>query len=342
MNELHGGNIYQNAECTDFSANINPMGMPEHVRFQVIQNAELWEHYPDPECLMLRHAIAKRQGVTPAQVVCGNGADDLIWRIVQTLRPKTALLPVPTFTEYARALGTVGCDVKCHALSPENDFLLDETFLTRLRPELDVVILCNPNNPTGRLIPSGLLREICQKCEENGTFLLVDECFLDLVEGGAVYSAKQFLSPHVIVLNAFTKTYAIPGLRLGFAIFHDEALAERIREAGQFWGVSTPAQVAGTAAVDETEYLETSRKLIQEERAFLTSELKALGLRVFPSDANFILFQAKPGLRRKLIEEHILIRCCDNFEGLDETYYRVAVSARLENGLLIQALRRYL
>lgn len=342
MNELHGGNIYQNNECIDFSANINPMGMPEHVRFQVIQNAALWEHYPDPECLMLRFSLAKREGVTPAQMVCGNGADDLIWRIVQTLHPKTALLAVPTFTEYARALRADGCDVKYHALSPENDFLLDEAFLTRLHPELDMVILCNPNNPTGRLISPLLLAEICRKCEENEIFLLVDECFLDLVEGGEAFSAKQFFSPHIIVLNAFTKTYSIPGLRLGYAIFHDEILAERIREAGQFWSVSTPAQVAGTAAVDETAYLEASRKLIREERAFLTQALTSLGLRVFPSDANFILFQAKPGLRRKLIEEHLLIRCCDNFEGLDGTYYRIAVQARLENEQLIRALRRYL
>ena len=342
MNELHGGNIYRNNECTDFSANINPMGMPEHVRFQVIRNAELWEHYPDPECLMLRFSLAKREGVTPAQVVCGNGADDLVWRIVQTLHPKNALLAVPTFTEYARALGAVGCDVKYYALSPENVFLLDDTFLTWLHPETDMVILCNPNNPTGRLISPLLLAEICRKCEENATYLLVDECFLDLVESGEAFSAKQFLSPHVIVLNAFTKTYAIPGLRLGFAIFHDEALAERIREEGQFWSVSTPAQVAGMAAVDENEYLKKSRKLIQEERAFLTRELKRLGLRVFPSDANFILFQARPGLRRRLIEEHILIRCCDNFEGLDGTYYRIAVQARLENGQLIRALGRNL
>ncbi len=342
MNELHGGNIYRNNECTDFSANINPMGMPEHVRFQVIQNAELWEHYPDPECLMLRHAIAMREGVTPAQVVCGNGADDLIWRIVQALRPKSALIPVPAFTEYARALGNVGCDVKHHALSPESEFLLDETFLEELHEGLDMVILCSPNNPTGQLISPALLAEICRSCEENKTFLLVDECFLDLVEGGDAYSAKQFLTPHIIVLNAFTKTYAMPGLRLGFAVFGDDGLAGVIQSSGQYWSVSTPAQIAGMAAVDEVEYLEMSRKLIQEEREFLTNALKSLGLRVFPSDANFILFQAKKGLRRKLIEEHILIRCCDNFEGLDGTYYRIAVSARLENEQLIQALRRYL
>ena len=342
MSEMHGGNIYQHSECIDFSANLNPLGMPEQVRSQVIRNAGLWEHYPDPACSVLTAEIAKHQDVTPAQVVCGNGADDLIWRIVQVLRPKTALLPVPTFTEYARALGSVGCEVHCHALSPENDFLLTERFLEALRPGLELVVLCNPNNPTGRLIPTEYLAEICRKCEENETFLLVDECFLDLVAGGDAYSANPFLTPHTIVLNAFTKTYAMPGLRLGFAVFGDAGLAEQVLYMGQYWSVSAPAQVAGMAALQETAYLAASQKYIGEERAFLTQALTDLGLHVFPSDGNFLLFQAKTGLRQKLLQEHILIRYCDNFEGLDATFYRIAVRTHPENEQLIHALRRYL
>ena len=342
MSEMHGGNIYQHSECIDFLANFNPLGMPEQVRSQVIRNAGLWAHYPDPACSALTAEIAKHQDVTPAQVVCGNGADDLIWRIAQTLRPKTALLPVPTFTEYARALGSVGCEVHCHALSPENDFLLTKRFLEALRPGLELVVLCNPNNPTGRLIPTECLAEICRKCEENETFLLVDECFLDLVAGGDAYSAKPFLTPHVIVLNAFTKTYAMPGLRLGFAVFGDKKAAEKVQIMGQYWSVSVPAQIAGAAALRETAYLAASQKYIGEERAFLTQALTTSGLHVFPSDANFLLFQGKIGLRQKLLQKHILIRCCDNFEGLDATFYRIAVRTHPENEQLIHALRRYL
>ena len=340
MRGLHGGDSYAHPECIDFSANLNPLGMPDAVRQAVIRNAGLWEHYPDPECLVLRQQLAKHTGVPSDQIVCGNGADDLIWRIIQTFSPGTALLPEPTFTEYRRALTKARCAVETFPLPGKNGFVLHEDFLLHLRPELDMVVLCNPNNPTGRLIPTELMREIARTCERYEIYLLVDECFLELVQEGERFSAQQFLTPHMIVLSAFTKTYAIPGLRLGYAIFGETWMADTVTAAGQYWSVSAPAQIAGMAALEETAYLEQSRRMIAEERQFLTEALPEMVKRVFPSEANFILFTARPGLFRAMLEEHILLRSCANFRGLNETFYRIAVRPHDENLALLTALRR--
>ena len=338
MNELHGGNIWKYPECCDFSANLNPLGMPESVRQAVIDGADLWAHYPDPECRTLREKLACKEHCPASQIVCGNGADDLLWRIVQAIRPKRALIAVPAFSEYRRALASVGCTVETFALAPENGFVLPESFLHALHPGLDMVILCHPNNPTGRLIPPALLQEISRVCAQNGTHLLLDACFLDLT----AQPGKLPRNRHTIVLNAFTKTYAMPGLRLGYAVFDDAALAARVQDAGQFWSASVPAQMAGAAALEERAYLRKSRQMIAEERRFLTEALQALPVEVFPSDANFLLFRARSGLFRDMQKTHFLIRSCANFEELDETFYRIAVRPHGENERLTEAIRRCL
>ncbi len=340
--ELHGGNIYRYPECYDFSANLNPLGMSAHIRWAVTENTDLWEHYPEPDCIVLRSKLSETEHIPMQQIVCGNGADDLIWRIVQTLRPKTALLVQPTFTEYRRALDAVGCVTDAVQLTADNNFRLSESMLSACSPKYDLVILCNPNNPTGQLVPPALMQKLCRLCAENGTYLLADECFLDFVPKGRQYSAREHLNPYIIVLNAFTKTFAIPGLRLGYAVFGDEEQAERVKMNGQYWSVSVPAQMAGVAALDETDYLKQAQQMIVQERAFLTDGLRDLQLTVFPSDANFILFQARDGLFRDMREELFLIRSCADFEGLDETFYRIAVFSHPENVLFLSALRRCL
>ena len=342
MNELHGGNVYLHPDCVDFSANLNPIGMPDAIRKAVLENADLWEHYPDPDCHALCEKLAVRYQIPASTIVCGNGADDLLWRIVQTLHPKRALLAIPCFSEYRRALESVGCSVETFPLTSKNGFILPENFPAALHDEVDLVILCSPNNPTGRLIPSTLLAEISRICEEKAIHLLTDECFIEFTANPSAHSVLPFLHSHSIVLNAFTKTFAMPGLRLGYAIFGDSVLAEAVRWTGQFWSVSVPAQTAGLAALDETDFLPRTRSEIAKERSFLIEGLHDLMITAFPSDANFILFQAKHGLFQSLLDEHILIRSCANFEGLDDSYYRIAVRSHSENQQLLAALRRCL
>ena len=337
----HGGDIYSRQIAYDFSANINPLGLPGGVRKALLSHVDDCVHYPDVSAARLRTAIAEQEGIRAEQVVCGNGAADLIYRIVWTLKPQKALLPAPTFSEYERALRSVGCDVGFHMLREEEEFALREDFLDKIDGN-DMIFLCNPNNPTGRTIPERLLRQIAARCRESGCVLVVDACFWDFVGNGSSAGEKTGLGKNIMVLKAFTKFYAMPGLRLGYVLCGDEALAERIRGCGQCWAVSVPAQVAGMAALKETEYVEATLKLIPKEREYLFNALNGLGMKVYPSEANFQLFRCDRPLDRMLLKEGIAIRSCENYEGLEYGFFRIAVRSHDENEALIRAIERVL
>ena len=319
----HGGDIYAMPEIPlDFSVNTNPLGMPAPVLQALRDRAEEFTRYPDPHCRELTAAIAAHENVPPEWILCGNGAADLIYRICYALRPKRALVRPPTFSEYERALLQVGCRVETQGFSPG----------------IDLLFLCRPNNPTGELMALESLKDILIRAARNGTRVVVDECFLEFTEAP---SCKHFLRemPGLIVLKAFTKTYALAGLRLGYLLTPDAALRESVSAAGACWSVSVPAQIAGIAALGCTGWLEDTRRLVATERAYLSRELGALGLTVFPSQANFLLLQSKRPLYRPLLERGILVRSCASFAGLDESYTRVAVKTRPENTRLVQAVK---
>ena len=337
----HGGDIYSRQIAYDFSANINPLGLPGGVRKALINHVDDSVHYPDVEAAGLRTAIAEHEGMRTEQVVCGNGAADLIYRIVWALKPQKALLLAPTFSEYERALRSVGCDVGFHMLREEEAFALQEDFLDKIDGN-DMIFLCNPNNPTGRTIPGELMSRIAARCRKSGCVLVVDACFWDFVEKESSVTEKGRFEENVIILKAFTKFYAMPGLRLGYVLCGDEALAGRIRSCGQCWAVSVPAQVAGMAALKETEYVEATLKLIPKEREYLFKALTGLGMKVYPSEANFLLFRCDRPLDRLLLKEGIAIRSCENYEGLEYGFFRIAVRSHDENEILIRAIERVL
>lgn len=334
----HGG--AHSADALDFSANLDPLGMPENVRAALIRSVGDWERYPDPDCAELTEKLAERLCVSAEQIVCGNGAADLIYRIVGAVRPKKALIAVPCFSEYDKALREYGAEVIEYPLSENSGFALDETLSGVIGERLisgDLLILASPNNPTGRVIPRDILEEICGECAKRGVIFLCDECFWGFAENAA--SSLEFMNSCVIKLSAFTKTFALAGLRLGYAVFGGAGIAEAVRRRGQYWSVSAPAQVAGIAALDSGDYLERSRRLISEQRAILTEELSALGIKVFPSDANFLLLKTEIPLYEPLYERGMIIRRCANFRGLDEKYYRIAVRTAEENARLLAAVK---
>ncbi len=347
MELIHGGDIYSararmQGEILDFSANLNPLGLPEGVRRVLAESADACACYPDPLCRELCAAIAAHEGVPKEIVLCGNGAADLIFRLCQALRPHRALILAPTFAEYEQALRAVGCEVERHYLNEADEFCLTETILERLTPGLDLVFLCNPNNPTGQVADPGLMEEILLRCGQNGILLAADECFVDFLDEPGRHTLRAQLgeSRHLLILRAFTKIYAMAGLRLGYCLCSDGALLERMAECGQPWSVSVPAQLAGVQALREHEYLKESAALIRSEREYLRRGLLALGFGVMGSRANYIFFRSPvAGLRGKLERENILIRSCKNYPGLDGRYYRVAVRTRRENSLLLAALR---
>jgi len=338
----HGGDIYSHEILHDFSANINPLGIPDSVKNALISSIDSFSAYPDTECRVLTTKIAEYENVLPKNILCGNGAADLIYRIVYAKKPKKALLIAPTFSEYEKALLSVDCEIKYHCLTEENMFTLTQSILGELTFDIDVFFLCNPNNPVGNVINPRLLEKIIEKCTKEKILLVVDECFLDFVLDCEKYSAKKYLSEKIIILKAFTKIYAMAGLRLGYVLCENIELIEKMRNCGQVWSVSTPAQIAGVAAISESEYREKAIKIIVAEREYLKSNLTHLGMKVYSSETNFILFKSEISLENELLKQNIAIRSCANYGGLNDKFYRIAVKMHYENVVLINAIERIL
>lgn len=341
----HGGDIYRNRVEQDASINLNPLGMPEEVKKRLRDSIEHWDCYPDPECEQLRSALAAFHKVPKTWIVCANGAADLIFQAVQRIQPKRALLLTPSFAEYRQALLRVSCAIETVKLQRSNDFQADiETILAHITPGVDLFFLCNPNNPTGQACSKADLVRIADRCEQTGTWLILDECFCDLMEEPEAFTMVSELGTHrrLLILRAFTKTYAMAGLRLGYALSSEKTLLAGIAENRQPWSVSVPAQEAGLAALLEAEYLYRARRMIGKERVWLSAQLKRLGFTVFDSKINFILFYAKEheprALLRACLTRGILLRDCSNFDGLEPGYYRICVATPEKNQHLIQTL----
>lgn len=346
MLTAHGGDLTGFLEDygrlpLDFSANVSPLGLPDGVRQAVVRALDTAGAYPDPLCRSLRAAIAAFEGCPPEFIRCGAGAADLIFQVVLAQRPKTALVTAPTFSEYENALRLTGCAVTRHLLRPEEDFCLTDRFLSDLAQKPDMVFLCQPNNPTGQPMDPALLEQIRALCRENGSLLVLDECFTELMEEPERYSLKKRLGgPELLILKAFTKTYSMAGLRLGYCLTGNRTLLEEMAACTQPWGVSSLAQAAGIAALGESAYRERLRRLIAQERPVLSDGLTALGCSVTGSKANFLFFSAWPGLDRQLREKGILIRSCSNYPGLTDRYYRVAVRTHPDTLRLLDAVRQ--
>ena len=339
----HGGDIYGQKIILDFSANTNPLGTPEGVKRAIRDSLETLDRYPDPFCRRLGEALAGHEGVPVDYLICGNGAAEVIYAYCAAVGGPGGLVAAetaPTFAEYSLALENAGCRIIRYPLKAENSFDLDSGFLDFLKAEKpDIIFLCNPNNPTGRLIEEGLLLEIIKYCGENKIRFFLDECFLDLSDGGR--DAKDLLrdNPHLFILKAFTKSYGIAGVRLGYGMTSDKELLEKMAKAVQPWNVSSIAQAAGIAALKETEFLEDARRLISCERAWMKAQLEGLGYYTTDSKTNYLLFKAEENLAEKLLGKGIAIRKCDNYHGLCSGWFRTAVRTHKENEQLINAIK---
>lgn len=341
---VHGGDVYSYVEAyggvpLDLSANINPFGIPERVKQAMRGAVEDCTRYPDPFCRAARRAIGAAEGVDPDWIYCGNGAADVLDRIAAVLRPGTALLTAPTFAEYERTLA--GAERRFHLLREDEGFAVTGRILSDITPETDAVYLCNPNNPTGRTIEPQLLHRVVEKCAQNDIWLVVDECFHDFLTDGARHSLKLLLGdyPKLVILRAYTKMYAVPGVRFGWCMTANAGLIEGLYRAGQPWNVSVIAQACAAAAAGEAGYAAQTAACIAQERTYLTEELTRRGLTVYPGEVNFLLFRSQDGaLQGKLAARGVLIRNCANYRGLGAGYYRTAVKTREDTTRLLAAL----
>lgn len=341
---MHGGDIYRNQIDYDFSVNMNPFGIEPAIAEALQEAIAHCMAYPDLECMALSDKLCAYHGIEKEELLIGNGASELFMATVQALRPKKALLVAPGFRGYEHALTAVECAITYYEAKRQQDFMVQEDIMELLTKDVDICFLTTPNNPTGRRISGELLERIVTKAKENNIVVVLDECFVHFTEQGEQESLLQRyrLFSNLMVVRAFTKDFAIPGVRLGYAISSDRKRIERIRKQLPEWNVSMLAQAAGECAMDfmkQKSYWDRLHKHLKVERGYLTEELEKLGITVFSSEANYLLLHAKEPLYERLLEKRILIRDCSDYPSLGAGYYRIAVRTRSENQKLVETLQ---
>lgn len=347
----HGGDIYRHKVEMDFSVNTNPLGPPDSVVKAIKQHAMDIVHYPDPVCEKLKEAIASYEKVKAEHIICGNGAAELIYSLVQTLKPEKALLVEPGFSEYERAMKALGASCLYYLCRREEKFKVKKDILNYITPDIGMIFLCNPGNPVGEVIERSLLIEILNLAKAYYIPVLLDECFLDFLENSASYEILPFYQeyPNLFILKAFTKIFAMPGLRLGYAISCQEDLLQHMEAGLPSWHVSMLAQICGVEALKDADYyLKETKTYLKKEKEAMIGQLKSLGYEVYGSNANYIFFsnrfpkkEAKicQDLYQQALADQILIRDCRNYPGLGLGDYRIAIKSREENRHLMQWLK---
>ncbi|MBU2568201.1 MAG: threonine-phosphate decarboxylase CobD [Elusimicrobia bacterium] len=342
-------NIPENS-IVDFSSNINPAGYPRGTGGIIKKSIKSIVRYPDPDCTRLRNGLSGVLGVSPGNIAVGNGAIEFIYLIPQMLGVKRALIPVPSFNEYEASVKIQNGKCIFFRTHEEKNYKLDVDALKKRIPGVDLVFICNPNNPTGSILNKDELLYILKACRMHGVFLCIDEVFIDFaddIKGAAVPDSVR-TEKNVLLVRSMTKLFAIPGLRLGYLVSGRETI-DRINDCRPPWSVNTLAQSVASELLKDKEFVQRSRECVRREKDFLTGCLKNIkGIEPFPSQANFILCKLKAGrmnsrrLSEKLARKGILIRDCSDFRGLNEKFIRLAVKGRKENQMLVGAMKKAL
>ena len=379
--DFHGGNIYKIfrekniKEILDYSSNINPYGIPESLKKRITENLEILERYPDPDYVELRQKLSNLNKVNLSDIILGNGATEIIFLFMKVINPKKILIVSPTFGEYERAVKAteisgdtvdLSCsngdnknienkkiEIEYFELKESDDFKLNIGNLkNELENKYDLLIICNPNNPTGKFLKLAQTEEILKECNKYDTKLFIDEAFIEFLADGMKESIinTEENKKNLFVTRAFTKFFAIPGLRLGYGMYFDKELEKKISEKKEPWSVNNFAEMAGLTVLDDAEYIEKTLKWIAEEKKYMYEKLNEIsGMKVYETEVNFItgkidekLFSEGLNvkiLREKMLEQGILIRDASNFKFLDERFFRLAIKDRASNERVIEAMK---
>jgi threonine-phosphate decarboxylase len=366
VSDSHGGNIYRLIEqygmdideIIDFSASINPLGVPKSVMLEIVNNIKYLCNYPDPDTVRLRQELAKYLGINYQYIICGNGSTELIYLIARALMPEKVLIPYPTFSEYENAVisqalsdGSQKAKIKYLPLNEENNFDINpdefinamaDGFFDEGRSPLtlpvDIAFLCNPNNPTAGHMGKKDVLKIASAAKDLKCYLVVDEAFIDFAPEESVIK-ETANNPYLIVLRSLTKFYALSGLRIGYGVF-PESIIDAIKSHKEPWSVNTAAQVAAIAAINDLQYKNETFRVIQNEKKVLEDGFKLLDIDYFRSAVNFYLLKHDRAaeIAASLRNKGIMVRDCSNFRGLDSRYIRVAVKSNRDNMRLLKEL----
>ncbi|SEQ00614.1 L-threonine O-3-phosphate decarboxylase [Ignavigranum ruoffiae] len=362
--QTHGGNTsllleelgLNICEVIDFSANINPLGMPNQFKQTIINHIDDLERYPDYTYRELKKAIANKYLINPELLSVTNGAEEAI-RVIMDILPKNIIIISPTFSEYELCANARHKRITHYVLKPQKDFELEvssfkafvKNFCASKRDPNNyqaAVFLCNPNNPTGNLLSTKKIEEILQFLKQKNILLILDESFMDFVPDSVSHSmlGRQKAYPNLIVIKSFTKFYAIPGLRLGMISLPSKSMNLKLEDLLGSWNINSMADLCGQRLNDLQEYEIKTLKYYLKEKTRLNEVLsKEERIRVYPANANFILFKTDiENLLMKFLHKNIVIRSCKNYLGLNSQYYRIAIRTKKENDIFIKKLKEIL
>lgn len=326
----------------DFSSNVNPLGYPRSVRRLLSSGMSKIPVYPDPNSAVLKERLSEYLGVSSGNLVVGNGATEIIYNFCRAVidRNTSVLITAPTFGEYEAAARLCGAKPRFFKTMDLEDDVAE--FLKKI-PKNGIVFVCNPNNPTGLLVPKNVMMEILRTAQKRRTLVFVDECFIELADPEQSLTDKVSKFDNLFVLRSLTKSFGLAGLRIGYGIGNKKMISvlDKIKIP---WNVGGLAQEAAVLALSDAQFLRKTQKLITAESEFLKKSISEIaGLSCFDSQTNFLLIKTKTPskvLQKKLLRRKILIRDCSTFRGLNRNYIRIAVRTHKENLALIKALEK--
>lgn len=334
-------------EIVPFASNVNPLGISPMAKQALIDNIDAIKAYPDPDYTSLKSSISKYCNVSPDKLVLGNGTSELICRALKTIQPANTMIIGPTYSEYAKAAQAAGSAITTYMLKNLDDFELDvESFLTTLSADFDLLIICNPNNPTGKAIPKTDMEQIIEYCAERDIMVMVDETYVEFVKDLDAVSVVSLTKKYtnLIVLRGISKFFASPGLRLGYALTGNTAFLEASHNDKVPWSINALVSVASVMFEDE-HYINLTKSLIQTERNLIYSALSSRKtIKVFSPDANFILIkllkenQTADQVFDYCIQKGLMIRDCTDYEGLGNRYIRFCFMKPEQNDTLVNTL----
>ena len=356
-NKFHGSDVeyieekyhIQKEELINYSSNCNPLGISPKIKKELADNIELIASYPDRNYTALIDQIRKYCKTSEQNIIVGNGSTELISLAIKCINPKKALVLGPTYSEYEKEIFLNGGSTYYYRLKEELDFQLQITDIkSHLTDNIDLLILCNPNNPTSTAVEKNTLRQILDHCKEKDIFVLIDETYVEFTENINNITAIPFTNyySNLMILRGVSKFFSAPGLRLGYGICGNETIRDKINKNKNPWTINALAALAGEIMLSDTEYIEKTRTLIDSERTRLYNELLTWdNIKVYKPEANFILIKlldkevTSTQIFEKLIKEKILIRDVSDFPFLNSQYIRFCLQTPENNTKLLKTLK---
>lgn len=335
-------------DIISFSANVNPLGISPNLKKTLADHLDAITAYPDREYASLRRSIAEYVHSDPENILVGNGSTELISLFIQLEHPKKALILGPTYSEYEREIFLGGGATHYYPLKEKDDFRLDlADFTARLNETIDLLVLCNPNNPTSSSIRRTEMRRILDVCKQYDIFVMVDETYVEFADNMEEITSVPLTHYYnnIIILRGTSKFFAAPGLRLGYAVTGNRDLAKSINTRKNPWTINSLAAIAGELMFSDESYIRKTKELISTERKRIYQKLtEHPALKAYPPSANFLLVKilrddwTSMDLFEKAIRKGFMIRDCSTFPFLDSKYIRFCFMKPEDDDRLLQCL----